>query len=268
MDQPDWVPDGVDADRPTAARIYDYLLGGFHNFAVDREVARAAIAAMPDVAVQARANRAFLHRAVRFLVQQGITQFLDLGSGIPTLGNVHEIARRNNPDARVVYVDIDPIAVAHGRHILADTAGVAVVQADLRRAEQLLAAPEARDTLRPDQPIAVLAVAVLHAVPDSDDPAGILARLRDALPTGSYLAIAHGTHDSRPEDAAKLTALSSRTTTPLTTRTRDQIAAFFAGFDLVEPGLVWAPQWRPDPPQPAPEQPQRSGNLVGVGLIR
>jgi len=268
MDEPDWVPEGIDADRPTAARIYDYLLGGFHNFAVDREVARAAMAAMPDVATQAKANRAFVHRAVRYLVGQGVTQFLDLGSGIPTLGNVHEIARQASPEARVLYVDIDPIAVAHGRHILAGTPGVAVVQADLRAPETVLAAPETRETLRLDRPVAVLAVAVLHAVPDADAPAAVLARLRDALRGGSWLTIAHGTHDSRPEEAGRLTELSSRTNTPLTTRTRDQIAAFFDGYELVEPGLVWAPQWRPDPPESVPAQPERSGNLVGVGRSR
>src|SRR5262245_36947180 len=131
--EPGWIPEGVDVDRPSAARIYDYLLGGFHNFAADREVARAAIAAMPDVAVQAQANRAFLHRAVRHLVDEGIRQFLDLGSGIPTLGNVHEIAQGVAPESRVVYVDIDSVAVRHSRQILASNPGATAIQADLRQ---------------------------------------------------------------------------------------------------------------------------------------
>src|SRR5262245_18583728 len=159
-----WIPEGVDVDRPTAARIYDYLLGGFHNFAADREMARATIAAIPDAAVQAQANRAFLHRAVRLLVNEGIRQFRNLGSGIPTLGNVHEIAHGVAPESRVVYVDIDPVAVEHSRHILADNDRATAIHADLRQPERVLAAAETREVLDFGQPIAVLAVAVLHAV--------------------------------------------------------------------------------------------------------
>ena len=255
----------MDTGQPTAARVYDYLLGGVHNFEVDREFARQAIELMPDVAVQARANRAFLHRAVRFLVGAGVRQFLDLGSGIPTVGNVHEIAQRADPLARVVYVDMDPVAVAHSRQILANVPHTAVVQEDLRRTDRILADPELHKVLDLGEPVAVLAVAVFHAIGDEDDPAGVAARLRDALARGSYLAVAHGTDEGRPEESRRLAELSRRTPTPITLRSRARVAALFDGYDLVEPGLTWAPLWRPDSPHQVPEHPEYSGNLVGVG---
>lgn len=260
MDLPDWVYEGMDVGLPSAARIYDYLLGGSHNLAVDREVARLAVQAMPDVAVQARANRDFLQRAVRFLVAAGIGQFLDLGAGMPTEGSVHELAA----GARVVYVDLDPVAVAHSRKILAGCDGVTAVAGDFRRPAEILADPQVRAVLDLDQPVAVLLVAVLHALPDQDDPFGAVAQLREALAPGSYLVIAHGTDESRPAVAADLVRVSQRTTTPLIVRSRAEITRFFDGFELIDPGLVWAPQWRPD--APVPEQPELSGNLVGVGL--
>jgi SAM-dependent methyltransferase len=265
--QPEWVPPDVDVDKPSVARIYDYLLGGSHNFAADRDVARAAMAAMPDVTVQAQANRAFLHRAVRYLVDVGVGQFLDLGSGIPTLGNVHEIAQRVAPDAAVVYVDVDPIAVAHSRHILAGNRRTAVIHADLRHPHRVLADESLRQVLDLSQPVAVLAVAVLHAISDADDPARIIAQYRDAIVPGSYLAIAHGV-DNRPDETKELVELSRRTTTPLTPRTAPEVEAMFDGFDLVEPGLVWAPLWHPETPHEVPLHPELSANLVGVGHKR
>lgn len=268
MQRPDWAPDGIDIERPSAARIYDYLLGGSHNFAADREIARQAVAAMPDVAVQARANRAFLHRAVRFLVGAGVHQFLDIGSGVPTVGNVHEIAQTEAPDATVVYVDIDPVAVAHSRHLLSTNDRTAVLQEDLRHAEKLLEQPEVHAVLDLSKPVAVLLVAVLHAIPDEDDPVGAVRRLTDELAAGSYLAIAHGTAEGRPEESERLVEISKRTTTPLTIRDRPSILRFFDGFDLVEPGLVFAPQWHPESPNDVGEQPWLSGNLVGVGRKR
>ena len=268
MDRPEWAPEGLDADRPSAARIYDYLLGGFHNFEVDRAVARQAMAAMPDVVTQAQANRAFLHRSVRYLVGAGVRQFLDLGSGIPTLGNVHEIAQAVDPDARVVYVDIDAIAVEHSRQILNGVPGTAVLQQDMRNPEAILADPELTAVVDLSQPVAVILIAVLHAVPDSDDPAGVVARYRDALAPGSYLVIAHGSHEGRAEEAEKLVEVSRRTPTPLTLRGRAEVGAFFDGFDLVEPGITFAPSWRPETPEDAGEHPERSGNIAGVGRKR
>jgi SAM-dependent methyltransferase len=263
VDQP-WTPPDTDTTRPSAARIYDYLLGGTHNFAVDRAFARDAVAAIPDLAEQARANRAFLHRAVRYLLDAGVRQFLDLGSGIPTVGNVHEIAQSVAPESAVAYVDLDPIAVEHSRHILAGNPRVAVVRADLRRPGTVLADAGLRAVLDLEQPVAILAIAVLHAIGDDDEPAKIISRFRDALGPGSYLVIAHGV-DTRPDYGKDLVDLSRRTTTPLTLRTRAQIEAMFDGFDLVEPGLVWAPQWHPEAPQDVPPRPELSGNLVGVG---
>jgi SAM-dependent methyltransferase len=264
----EWVPDGIDLERPSAARIYDYLLGGSHNFAVDRDVARAAIAAMPDVAIQAQANRAFLHRAVRYLATIGVHQFLDLGSGIPTLGSVHEIAQGVAPDARVVYVDIDPVAVAHSRHLLDGNDAATVLHHDLRRPNRILADVELHTVLDLERPVAVLALAVLHAMSDADDPGGVIARFRDALAPGSFLVIAHGADSSSLEETKRLVEISARTPTPLNLRTAVEIRALFDGFELVEPGLVWAPLWHPEHPDDLPERPERSGNLVGVGRKR
>jgi len=265
MGQPDWVPEGIDLSRPSVARAYDYTLGGAHNFAVDREFARQLIELVPDMRITARANRAFLHRAVRFLVQAGIRQFLDIGSGIPTVGNVHEIAQAAVPDTRVAYVDIDPVAVAHSRQILAGNPGATAIQADLRRPDDILGHPEVRALLDFDQPVALMLVAILHAVPDADDPFGIVARLRDALSPGSYLAISHATADRRADEMDEITAMFKQTTTPTTTRTRDEVLRFFTGFELVEPGLVWSPQWRPDSPEDVGEHPERMMMYVGVG---
>jgi SAM-dependent methyltransferase len=255
----------VDTELPSAARIYDYLLGGSHNFAADRDVAHKAIAAMPDVPVQAQANRAFLRRAVQYLSAAGIDQFLDIGSGIPTLGNVHEVAQRANAGARVGYVDLDPVAVAHGRALLTGDDRTAVIQEDIRRPDRILGHPELRAVLDLDRPVAVLLMAILHVIPDADDPVGLVARLRDALVPGSYLAIAHGTDESRPAEAEELRRLSEKTATPLTLRTRAGVTRLFAGWDLVEPGLVWAPEWHPDSPDDVGAHPELSSNLVGVG---
>jgi hypothetical protein len=269
MERPDWAPEGIDIERPSAARIYDYWLGGCHNFGIDREMARQVTALVPDTALIMQANRAFLHRAVRYLVDAGIRQFLDVGSGIPTLGNVHEVAQRATPDARVVYVDIDPVAVAHSRHILAGNKLTAVIQEDLRRPEQILAHLDVRGLLDFDQPVALLLLAVLHFISDDDDPVGPVARLSEALAPGSYLTLSHGTADSLPEGASKRwVELFKRTPTPGTPRSRGEVERFFTGFDLIEPGLVWAPQWRPEHPDEVGDHPERSATYVGVGRKR
>jgi SAM-dependent methyltransferase len=257
--------DADSTDRPSAARIYDYLLGGSNNFAADREVARQAVEAMPDLVVHAKVNRAFMNRAIRSIVDAGVTQFLDLGSGIPAVGNLHDIALRGSPDARVVYVDIDPVAVAYGQRLLTGRPNLLTIRADLRRPSEVLGDERVRAVLDFDRPVAVVLVAVLHVIADADDPYRIVAEYRDALAPGSYLVIGHGARESRPE-ADSLVEISRQTTTPMTLRTSDEIARFFDGFDLVDPGLVWAPLWRPD--GPAPDDPQRSGNMAGVGRRR
>lgn len=265
MNRPDWAPEGIDLDRPSAARTYDYLLGGSHNFAIDRQAAEQTLALMPDMAIHIQANRAFLYRTVRYLSELGVRQFLDIGSGVPTVGNVHEVAQRVDPSARVVYVDIDPVAVAHSRAILAGNDQATVVQEDLRQPEAILDHPEVRATLDFDQPIALLMLAILHAVSDQDDPHRLVERLTEAFVTGSYLAISHATADSLPEVWDKLVAMSARGGYPLTLRDRAEVARFFTGFTLVEPGLVWSPQWRPEDPEDVGDQPERSSTYAGVG---
>jgi SAM-dependent methyltransferase len=264
MERPNWAPEGVDIERPSAARLYDYALGGSHNFAADRELFRQLTVALPDLAWQAQASRAFLRRAVRFCLAAGVRQFLDIGSGIPTRGNVHEIAYRIVPDARVVYLDIDPVAVAHGRAILAGNERVSMLQEDLRRAGHIVNHPEVRRLLDFDQPMAVLLVAMLHLIPDTDDPGRRVTQLRDAIAPGSYLVISHGTAESRPQATVEGVQVLQRCGVPATLRGREQVARFFAGFELVEPGIVWAPQWRPDAGE-LDDHPERSIMIAGVG---
>ena len=227
------------------------------------------IAAAPETPLIMQANRAFLHRAVRFLVDEGVRQFLDIGSGIPTLGNVHEVAQKNAPEARVVYVDIDPVAVAHSRHILVGVQHTVVIQEDLRRPEHILGHPDVRKLIDFDEPVGLLLLAVVHFLPDSDDPIGLIGRLRDALAPGSHLVLSHATSDGlSPEAAQRGAELSRRTPTPATPRTRAEVHRLFAGFDLVDPGLVWSRQWRPEHPDEVGDHPERSAVHVGVGRKR
>lgn len=225
------------------------MLGGSYNFAADREVAEKAIAAMPELPAVLRANRAFLGRAVRWLADDaGVTQFLDLGSGIPTVGNVHDVAGRIHAETRVVYVDIDPIAVAHSLAILPDNPNATAIQADLRDLPAILADPAVQARLDLSQPIAVLLVAVLHFLPDSEHPAGVLLRIRKALPPGSYVAISHASADCQSltgqRDAQDVYARSNNA---VIMRTYGQIAALLDGWDLVPPGIVRCPLWHADP---------------------
>jgi SAM-dependent methyltransferase len=266
----DWVPDGVDVTVPDASRVYDYALGGVHNFEVDREFWDRAEAAFPGAGLVARANRAFLGRAVRWLSARGVRQFLDIGSGIPTLGNVHEVAQEANPDARVLYVDIDPVAVEQSRSLLAGNPYAQVVQGDLRDPEGILTHPEVAELLDFSRPVAVLTVAVLHFVPDSARPADIVERLGRAMVPGSYLVLSHAGPDQSPEGrAAQETArkLYERTPTPLVIRYPDEIAGIVGdGFEIVEPGVVAATDWHPDPDE-AGDPPQPTA-LVAVARKR
>jgi len=267
MERPQWAPQTIDIERPSVARMYDYYLGGYHNFAVDRAAAQQMIAAVPEAPLMAQANRAFLRRAVRFLVDAGVRQFLDVGSGIPTVGNVHEIAQQQAPDARVVYVDTDPVAVAHSREILAGNDLATAVQEDLRRPREILDHPEVRKLIDLDAPVAVMIVAVLHFVPDSDDPAGCIRTIRDALAPGSYLTLSQASDEGRPaQERDDAVAIYRRTDSPLAVRDRAELTRFFEGFDLVEPGVVWVPQWRPDSPHAADDA-DRAAFQGGVGRL-
>ncbi len=248
----------IDASVPNPARIYDYLLGGKDNYPADREVAEQVLAIAPVTRDVVRDNRAFLRRVVRFLAREaGIRQFIDLGSGLPTQGNVHEMAQAIAPGAGVVYVDNDAMVVTHSRALLAGHDTIAI-HGDLREPDAILGHPEVGKLIDFDQPVALLLVAILHFIPDDQDPLGIVARYRDGLPAGSYLAISHGTRDVpvRPdmsaeamaEMGAKVERLYQQTTTFMATRTRAQVERFFDGFDLVDPGVVEIQRWRPEGP--------------------
>lgn len=237
-----WVPDGIDTNVPNVARTYDYLLGGAHNLAVDRELGDRVLDALPGARRMARINRSFLRRAVTHLVASGVDQFLDLGSGIPTAGNVHEVATR----ARVAYVDSEPVAVAHARLLLADVDRATAVQADLRDPDDVLSRPEVADLLDFDRPIGLLLLLALHFVPDSDDPWGVVARYRDRLAPGSHLVVTHATADRRTRAMRDVADSTARTRERLHYRTRAEVTRLFAGFDLLEPGVTGFALWRPE----------------------
>jgi SAM-dependent methyltransferase len=264
VERPPWVTEDVDLDRPSVARVYDYFLGGSHNFAVDREMAAQLLKLAPDAADVMRANRAFLRRAVRFMVSEGVTQFLDVGSGIPTVGNVHEIAQKANPATKVAYVDIDPVAVAHSRAMLEGQENTSIVRGDLREPTAILADPEVQRLIDFSRPVGLLIVSVLHFIADEDDPQAAAAQLRDALPSGSYFAISHGAWAGR-QQSAQVEELYQRTTSQVIARPADEIAAFFGDFRLVAPGLVFLPAWRPDSPDEVDDHPERFISLAGVG---
>jgi S-adenosyl methyltransferase len=250
----DWTT-RINTGVPNPARIYDYFLGGKDNFPADREVAEQMLAIAPVARDVIQDNREFLRRAVEVLADAGTRQFIDLGSGLPTRGNVHEIAQAAAPESRVVYVDNDPMVVVHSRALLAGDNTVAI-QGDLRQPDTVLEDPEVQELIDFGRPVALLLLAILHFVPDDQDPFGIVARYRDALPAGSHLAISHGTRDipERPdlspeemaEMGAKVEQLYQLTTASLVTRTRAEVERFFDGLELLEPGVVEIQRWRPD----------------------
>ncbi|GLW67133.1 hypothetical protein Arub01_53760 [Actinomadura rubrobrunea] len=255
---------GFDPNVPNIARMYDYYLGGKDHYEADRVRAEEAKAADPTLLSTIRANRAFLGRAVRYLAEQGIDQFLDIGTGLPTQQNVHQIAHSVNPDARVVYVDYDEQVVAHARALLARSENVRIVQADLRRPREILDHPDTRALLDLSKPVGLLLVATLHFIPDEDDPPAIMAELRDALAPGSHLALTHASADGIPDVVAKVVEVYKKTSAPGTPRTREQVMELFGDFELLDPGLVWAPLWRPEEPVSL-EEAVRIWFYAGVG---
>ncbi|MET1072094.1 MAG: SAM-dependent methyltransferase [Umezawaea sp.] len=245
QERPLWVSTNGHAERPNVARLFDFYLGGAHNFAVDREFAALSTRAFPaDEA--ARTSRSFLQRAVRYCVARGITQFLDLGSGIPTAGNVHEVAERLVPSARVVYVDNDPVTVAHGRTMLKGHRSVAIVGADVRDPDAVLAAPETARLLDLDEPVALLMVGILPYLSADERPADLVAKYREAIAPGSVLVVSHLTADREPALVEGLAEMVRLTGTTLTPRDAAEVTGLFAGFDLVRPGLVMAGEWQAD----------------------
>jgi hypothetical protein len=277
-DQPDpahaasraeWAAPGVDLSAPSQARLYDYLLGGSHNFEVDRRQAERILEVAPQTRMIAQQNRAFLRRAVEFMVGAGVRQFLDLGSGIPTAGNVHEIAERVVPDIKVVYVDLDPVAVAHSRRILTGNPNTRVVQADLTDAENILRHPDVCGLLDFDRPVAILLLSVLHAIEDDDHPYDAVATLGARACPGSYLAVSHAVAEDEDDTMMSIQRVGRAGGMRGQLRNRAEVARFFTGLDLVEPGLVWPAAWRPQhvdgwDPADLEGEPQRSV-LAGVG---
>jgi hypothetical protein len=259
-----WRDAGVDPTKPNIARVYDYWLGGHHNLVADRELAEAMATLDPWIPAACKANRAFLGRAVRYLAGQGIRQFLDIGSGIPTAGNVHEVAQLAAPDARVVYVDRDPVAVATGRKLLAGNDRATVIQADIRDPGAILADPATARLIDFGEPTAILLVAVLHFVLDADDPYRIVSHLRDAAAPGSYLVLSHVTSQDNETRAAAAGRIYNSRAADGQARSREQITGLFGGWELAEPGLVYAPQWRPSSPDDVPDHPERFWFLAGV----
>ncbi|MFI0373954.1 SAM-dependent methyltransferase [Actinomadura sp. 1N219] len=260
----EWIPPEVDSRRPSVARVYDYLLGGDHNFASDRDLATALLRVEPLARELAQANRAFLRRAVRAIAGTGVDQFVDIGSGIPTQGTVHEVARSVNPGAKVVYVDNDDVAVAHSRTILAGDDQAVVLQADMRSPEDILTAPALKGLLDLSRPVAFLLVAALHLVKDEEDPAAIVAALRDAAAPGSHLVVSHLTHEAEPGKTAAIGKLYDRASSPAVSRSHAEILRFFDGWDLLDPGLVYVPLWRPGEGE-AVADPERFLVFGGVG---
>jgi hypothetical protein len=247
----DQVPD-FDPHTPNVARMYDYYLGGKDNFAVDREAAEKALAVAPELRDGAAQVRKFLTRAVRYVAGSGIRQFIDIGCGLPTQGNVHQIAQSVAPDARVVYVDNDAAVITHARALLETNPLTKVVHADLREPAELLSRPEVRDVIDFDAPVAILTVAVLHLIPDDEEVLRIVGVLRDAMAPGSYLVLAHAIGDLQPETTSQLATLyrqSVRIQGPArpNLRSKQEVARYLEGMDVVEPGLVYLSEWRPEP---------------------
>jgi hypothetical protein len=259
-----WRDAGVDPTKPNIARVYDYWVGGHHNLVADRELGEAMATLDPWIPAACKANRAFLGRAVRFLAAQGIRQFLDSGSGIPTAGNVHEVAQSAAQDSRVVYIDRDPVAVTMGRKLLAGNDRAAVLQADIRDLDAILADPEVGRLIDFSEPVAIMLVAILHFVLDAGEPYRIVQRLRDVAVPGSYLVLSHVTSQDNEVLATAAERIYNSRAADGQARSREQIAGFFGDWELAEPGLVYAPQWRPDSPDDVPGDPERYWFLAGV----
>ena len=257
------VPDALDVTRPHPARMYDFYLGGKDNWQADRDAARQILAVAPEVRAIARANRDFLRRAVTYLAKEkGITQFLDIGTGIPTAPNVHQVAAAHAAGTRVVYADNDPVIHAHANALLTGTGTTRIIFADLRDPDLILTG--AKEFLDFTQPVALLLVAILHFIPDAEDPPGLLAAYRDALPPGSYLALSHGTSDFHPADVTgTATAAYDSAAAPLVLRPRPAIEALLAGFTPEPPGLVQAPLWHPET-KPKPKDLEKIGIYAAV----
>jgi hypothetical protein len=261
----DRLPAGLDPSTPNVARIYDYWLDGKDNFQIDRDFAEKIIAIEPSAPYMARENRGFLGRVVRALAEEaGIRQFIDIGTGLPTQRNVHQVAQEVAPDARVVYVDCDEVVRIHATSLLGDSTTVTAIRADLRDPEGILTHPEVTELIDFDQPFALLLLAILHFIPDSDDPRGIIGRFREVMAPGSHLAISCSTRDTDPARADAIIAEYAKASAPAVLRTGEEILRFFDGFELLDPGrLVYTTEWRNQPPPGV--DPRKAWMLAGLG---
>ena len=252
----------------TAARMYDYYLGGTHNFPADRQAADAVIERFPFIPEAARANRAFAVSAARYLAESGIRQFLDIGSGIPTVDNLHSVVRRVHPDTRVAYVDIDPVAVAESLEILDGDSLAIAVRGDVQQPQAVVEHPEVRRLLDFDQPIGVVLAAVLHFVPEHQVADQAVAELIKSVGPGSQFVISHSAKESFELFTATEDVYQRRTSTPGTVRTRAEVERLFTGLELLDPGVVWAQEWRPGAALDQVAHPRAGGIWAGVGRKR
>jgi hypothetical protein len=264
--EPGFAASEIDTSTPHPARMYDALLGGKDNYAADREAVRQVLKAAPEARDSARANRAFLQRAVRFLVgEAGIRQIIDIGTGIPAVGNVHQVAGQIAPQTRVVYADNDRIVHVHANALLTGSGTTGIVLADLREPGAILDHPKTRALIDFGQPTGLLLVAILHFITEAENPARILAALRDALPGGSYLVLSHATADLRPDAAQNAASVYDGTTSSVTLRSKAQVETLFDGWELTEPGVVQVPLWRPEGRKPRPRELDKAWVYGGVG---
>lgn len=265
MERAAWAPQGIDLSVPSVSRMYDFYLGGSHNFEVDREAARQAMEAWPGLPKLAQANRAFVRRAVRYAIREGVTQVLDVGSGIPTFGAVHETAFALDPACRVLYADNDQVAVAHSRTVLEEAPAADIVSADLRTPQDILESAEAERLLDLNQPVALLLTSVLQYVEDKDEPDKAVRALTEALAPGSLVVITHASAQSAvKQGCSALRAVYGTSNAALTVRPRSAIEQLFDGLELVEPGVVALPEWRPEEPLEQEESAAFAG-FAGVG---
>lgn len=255
------VPDGA---RPNPARMYDYALGGVANFEADRQAVHRALAVNPEGRLQSRANRAFLWRVVRHLAGEGVRQFIDLGSGVPTMGHVHEIAQQANPTSRVIYVDNEPVAFAYSRQLLAGVDGAAVLQVDLRNVRKVLDHPDTQRLIDLSQPVAIGMFAVLHFIMSDQEVADLVAAYRDTTVSGSYLAISHTCGADEPKFREIEKRYRTGTTMPFHNRTVEEVTALFDGYPMLDPGVVPVSDWHPEP-SPDPNRPSVDAVIGGVG---
>jgi hypothetical protein len=255
---------GIDFDKPNAARVYDYLIGGKLNYAIDRMFAEQILQVRPEAKDLALLNRRWLRRAVRFGAEQGVRQFLDIGSGMPTVGHVHEVVQSIDPESRVVYVDNEPVAVAHSEIVLQDNENAAMVQADAEFPDDVLQHATTERLLDFGKPVMVIMAAFIHFIPDERDPAGLIAAYRDAVVPGSYLALSSGTFEGQGEEVRRAAELYQKSGTDVVARSKDELRALLDGFEILPPGIVFTPEWRPDDPAEVGDHPEQASQLALV----